>query len=175
MFTGLHYLVTRKILGEFDAYISFLVDLSPAKEVIHRKMWITGGLYDYLERIPQRFRRGVFIHVLQDIWWYFNVRKNYMSDNIWSHRYLEIAHARKYYPFLPELDVDLALEFLGLFGDVDERFVRRQYDVLYEVLFNPSFCDEFFKDKLTSKNVNVDLIEKYYEEDKLIFFLKRFF
>ena len=138
MHTLLHYHITRKALSDFDALISFLVDLPPAKKPLHRQLWKHAS-DDWQEKIselllrlnvPKKYWPGIYAHIFQDYLWFKKIRRHYFNHNsINFHRCIEIQWTLHYF-HAKKIDATSVLSsikgsepetinFLNLFDETD--------------------------------------------------------
>ena len=138
MHTLLHYHITRKALSDFDALISFLVDLPPAKKPLHRQLWKHASddwqdkISELLLRlsIPPKYWPGIYAHIFQDYLWFKKIRRHYFNyKSLDFHRCIEIQwtlhyfHAKKIDAASVLLSIKESepetINFLNLFDETD--------------------------------------------------------
>ncbi len=123
----LHFHRTLALSGDPRlAWMSFAMDLPPAKELLHDFLWHDG-------KVPPATLAGT-IHAIQDVLWSLTVR-NHIADrrNVWRHRVAEILWTRAHYP-LPRPDREAIKEALRPFGGWSEKTLEepKKITMLYQ-------------------------------------------
>ncbi len=163
-----HYAFTVKYMDNTQALISYIVDLEPAKTILHKPLYFTGGAVNVaFKHVPIEYLPGTIAHLVQDAYWDTHVRRYLkVKGNIWVHRLHEAFWTRKHFS---ETNIGFNLDFishyLGFYGKVDLADVRRHIELIewlitgpedevkqyfwkligYEVEPEPEKIDEFFE------------------------------
>ena len=188
MHTLLHYHITHKALSEFDALISFLADLPPAKGPLHRQLWRHVN-DDWQEKIselllqlniPRKYWPGVYAHIFQDYLWFKNIRRHYFNRNsIDFHRCIEIRWTLHYFrakkidaasmlSSIKESESE-AIIFLNLFDETDLSRVNSIIHKIFEPFLQGKYRARCVADSEKGKLQKIlRLIDKAFNEEEFI-------
>lgn len=128
-----HYSFTIKVMDELQALISYIVDLEPAKTILHKPLYFHGGaLHTALQYVPIRYLPGTIAHLIQDAYWDSHVRKYLkVRGNIWIHRLHEAFWTRKHFSkYLIDFDMDFIARYLEFFGTVDLKKTKEHIELI---------------------------------------------
>ncbi len=128
-----HYAFTIKVMDKVQALISYIVDLEPAKTVLHEPLYFHGGaLHTALRHVPLRYLPGTIAHLFQDAYWDTHVRKYLkVEGNIWVHRLHEAFWTRKHFSNIKiDFNMDFITSYLGFYGAVDSENIRRHLELI---------------------------------------------
>lgn len=188
MHTLLHYHITRKALSDFDALISFLADLPPAKGPLHRQLWkhATDGWQEKISElllqlnIPKKYWPGIHAHIIQDYLWFKKIRRHYFNHNfIDFHRCIEIQWTLNYF-HAKKIDItparssikeseSEAIIFLNLFDETDLLRVNSIIHKIFEPFLQGKYRARCIADSEKGKLQKIlRLIDEEFNEEEFI-------
>ncbi len=135
-----HYAFTIKVMDQIQALISYIVDLEPAKTILHKPLYFHGGaLHVALQYVPTEYLPGTIAHLIQDAYWDSHVRKYLkVKGNVWVHRLHETFWTRKHFSkYTIDFDMSLVTRYLGFFDIVNPEEIKRHIELIEWLIDGP--------------------------------------
>ncbi len=135
-----HYVFTIRITDHEQALVSYIVDLEPAKTILHKPLYFSGGAFNVaLKYVPKRYLLGTVAHLIQDAYWDTHVRRYLKAENnIWVHRLHEAFWTRKHFANIRvNFNVDFIVEYLKHYGSVNVDEVLEHLNLIEWLINGP--------------------------------------